>query len=122
MESGSGVSQMVSLFEGSLQYCFSTDQCPLKWLQSQKDPKDTFARRLMKLQELPFRINYRPGSENQAVDYLSRNSRNDFDREVNEDDIFEDKVFQIWSKDIANHFREIQKQQGQDHVITNALS
>ena len=108
--------------KGASSIVLLTDHCPLKWLQSQKDPKHTFARWLMELQKLPFRISYRPGSENQAADYLSRNSRNEFDREVNEEEIFEEKVFQIGSKDTADLYQEIQEQQGQDPVITNALS
>ena len=49
-----------------------TDHCPLKWLKEQNDPKHTYARWLMELQELPFRIEFRPGRENLVADYLSR--------------------------------------------------
>ena len=38
-----------------------TDHCPLQWLKQQRDPKHTYARWLMELQELPFKIGYRPG-------------------------------------------------------------
>ena len=47
----------------------------------------------MELQELPFKIQYRAGKENQVADYLSRNPGLTFDMRVNEEETFEDKIF-----------------------------
>ena len=66
---------------------FLTDHNPLKWMRRQKDPRHTFARWLLELEELPFRIEYIPGSENQVADYLSRIPNLEYDEELNSDDV-----------------------------------
>ena len=60
--------------KGATGMTFLTDHCPLQWLKQQRDPKRTYARWLMELQELPFKIGYRPGKDNLVADYLSRKS------------------------------------------------
>ena len=54
----------------------------LRWLQGQKDPKRTYARWLMELQELPFRTGYRTGWENVVADYLTRTPAMKIDEEA----------------------------------------
>ena len=66
---------------------FLTDHNPLKWMRRQKDPRHTFARWLLELEELPYRIEYIPGSENQVADYLSRIPNLEYDEELNSDDV-----------------------------------
>ena len=72
---------------------FLTDHCPLQWLKQQRDPKHTYARWLMELQELPFKIGYRPGNDNHVDDYLSRKPHMTYDEQVNDEDGFEDRIF-----------------------------
>ena len=96
-----------------------TDHCPLQWLKQQKDPKHTYARWLMELQELPFIIEYRPGRENQVADRLSRNPELTFDREVNKEEDFEDKIFPV--SDADDLYGRIVAGQVQDDVIRKAL-
>ena len=48
---------------------------------------------LMELQELPFRISYRPGRENQVANYLSRNPGLNYDETVNQVEQFEDILY-----------------------------
>ena len=70
-----------------------TDHSPLKWLQSQKDPKPTVARWLMELQELNLEIAVRAGSDNAAADYFSRNPTAEYDEETNSEENFEERIF-----------------------------
>ena len=54
-------------------------------------PTPSFSRWLMELEEIPYQIRYRPGSQNQLPDYLSRKSVLRIDGEVNCEDHFEEK-------------------------------
>ena len=49
-----------------------TDHCPLKWLRNQWDPRRTFARWILELEEYVYHIVHRPGKDNHLPDYLSR--------------------------------------------------
>ena len=71
---------------------FLTDHNPLKWMR-QKDPRHTFARWLLELEELPYRIEYRPGGENQVGDYLSRLPNMEYDEGLDSEDTFEDRIY-----------------------------
>ena len=70
---------------------FLTDHNPLKWMRRQKDPRHTFARWLLELEELPYRIEYRPGSK--VANYLSCIPNLEYDEELNSEDAFEDRVY-----------------------------
>ena len=70
-----------------------TDHNPLQWLRKQRDPRHTFARWLMELEELPYQILYRPGRNNQLPDLLSRTPNMPLDPDVNDEDKFEDKIY-----------------------------
>ena len=72
-----------------------TDHCPLKWLRNQRDPRRTFARWILELEEYTYHIVHRPGRENHLPDYLSRVPDLAFDTEVQDDSTFEDKVFTV---------------------------
>ena len=94
------------------------DHCPLQWLQTQKDPKRTYARWLMELQELPFRISYRPGRENVVADYLSRCPAMNLDEEVNHE-VFEEKIFHTMGPE--DLYERIGDQQLQDGTVRTVL-
>ena len=96
-----------------------TDQCPLQWLKQQRDPKHTYARWLMKLQELPFEIVYRPGRDNHVADYLSRKPQITYDEQVNDEESFEDRTSTVDGADSL--YRRITESQADDEVIQNAL-
>ena len=78
---------------GAEKVVIHTDHSPLKWLQSQKDPKPTVARWLMELQELNLEITVRAGSDNAAADYFSRNPIAEYDEETNSEENFEERIF-----------------------------
>ena len=97
-----------------------TDHCPLKWLKEQKDPKHTYARWLMELQELPFRIGFRPGRENQVADYLSRIQGLHYDETINQEDLFEDKVFS--TRNGEQLYDRLTKEQTQEAALQRAIA
>ena len=72
-----------------------TDHNPLRWMRQQKDPKHTYARWLLELEEIPYVISYRPGNQNLFPDYLSRVPDLEFDSPINEERVFEDKICKI---------------------------
>ena len=96
-----------------------TENRPLQWLKQQRDPKHTYARWLMELQEVPFKIEYRSGRENQVADYLSRNPEMTFDGQVNNEEDFEDKIFLV--SEANELYEKIVAGQAQDEVIQTAL-
>ena len=59
-----------------------TDHNPLVWMKKQKDPRNTFARWIMELEDLDYEVVYRKGSDNTVADTLSRGT-NFYDEEVN---------------------------------------
>ena len=105
--------------KGATEVTFLTDHCPLQWLKQQRDPKHTYARWLMELQELPFKIRYRPGKDNHVADYLSRRPRMTYDEQVNDDENFEDRIFAMSGAD--NLYQRITEGQAHDEVILKAL-
>ena len=74
---------------------FLTDHHPLQWLRSQKDPRHTYARWILELEELAYEIKYRPGRDNVAANYLSRNRNISYDNEVNQEQPFEKYLYVI---------------------------
>ena len=72
-----------------------TDHCPLKWLRNQRDPRKTFARWILELEEYTYHIEHRPGSENHLPDYLSRVPDLEYDADVQNECVFEDKIFVV---------------------------
>ena len=96
-----------------------TDHNPLHWLREQKDPRHTYARWLLELEEIPYVISYRPGSKNQLPDYLSRIPDLKFDHIVNDDSIFEDKLCFI--KSLKDFLQIVEEKQFEDQVISIAV-
>ena len=97
---------------------FLTDHNALKWMRRQKDPRHTMARWLLELEELPYRIEYRPGAENCVADYLSRTPNLPYDEDLNEEDRFEDRVYYTGT---TFDSRRIFEGQRRDPVIWGAL-
>ena len=101
-----------------------TDQCPLKWLRNQKDPRRTFARWILELEEYSYTITHRPGKENNLPDYLSRNPNVAIDAKVQDESVFEDKIFTVkTSVHVETRWDafQMQRQQKQDPVTSEAL-
>ena len=101
-----------------------TDHCPLKWLRNQKDPRRTFARWILELEEYSYTITHRPGKENNLPDYLSRNPKVAIDAKVQDESVFEDKIFTVkTSVHVETRWDafQMQKQQKQDPVTSEAL-
>ena len=53
------------------------------------------ARWIMELEEIPYEIRYRPGSQNAVPDYLSRSEPMKLDGQVNIEEDFERKVYRV---------------------------
>ena len=101
-----------------------TDHCPLKWLRNQKDPRRTFARWILELEEYSYTITHRPGKENNLPDYLSRNPNVAIDAKVQDESVFEDKIFTVkTSVHVETRWDafQMQRQQKQDPVTSEAL-
>ena len=101
-----------------------TDHCPLKWLRNQKDPRRTYARWILELEEYSYDITHRPGKENNLPDYLSRVPNLEIDAGVQDESTFEDKIFTLASADEEQaelDLAQIRKQQKLDPMTHNAL-
>ena len=98
---------------------FLTDHCPLQWLRSQKDPRHTYARWILELESLPYRVEYRPGSLNQTADYLSRIPHLERDRKVDDEAEFEGHVYAVGTAERV--LKWIVREQLRDPVIQKAV-
>ena len=70
-----------------------SDHNPVRWMRGQRDPRHTFSRWLMELEELPYQVVYRPGKDNKLPDWLSRAPNLRVDTDVNDEQHFENKVY-----------------------------
>ena len=77
-----------------------TDHKSLRWMRGQKDPRHTFARWIMEFEEYKYEIIYRPGKENVLPDYLSRIPGINMDMDIQDEGIFEDKIFMVLQDDL----------------------
>ena len=98
---------------------FVTDHCPLQWLRAQKDPRHTYARWILELEELPYRIVYRPGGLNKTADYLSRSPSMLHDSEVEDEAGFEDRVYSLETPN--NILKRVLCKQKKDPVIQRTI-
>ena len=95
----------------------------MKWLRNQKDPRRTYARWILELEEYSYDIIHRPGRENNLPDYLSRATDLEVDAEVQDECTFEDKIFTVTSqqeKESQWTLEQIQTQQERDSVTRDA--
>ena len=95
-----------------------TDHNPLSWLRKQQDPRRTFARWIMELEEYNYDITFRPGIQNALPDYLSRIAEQAVDTEVQDEGRFEDKIFTVQSPN--TRLSDMREEQRKDHVISHA--
>ena len=73
----------------------------------------------MELEEIPYRIEYRPGTQHRLPDYLSWKPCFEIDRDVNCDDFFEEKINAI---DSCNDWMaEMKGEQRKDKLIQDAI-
>ena len=110
---------MGSVSQGCSRSVLVTDHNPLQWLRKQRDPRHTFSLWLMELEEIPYQIRYRPGSQNLLPNYLSRKSGLRIDGEVNCEDHFEEKIYRVESPD--SWMRKMKAEQRKDAVIQGAI-
>ena len=96
-----------------------TDHNPLRWLREQKYPRHTFARWLLELEDIPYKIVFRPGYQNQLPDYLRRVPDLEIDDEVNDEEAFEEKVCYIESQ--KEEVQPLEMQQKEDAAIQIAV-
>ena len=94
-----------------------TDHIPLLWMKKQKDPRNTFARWIMELEDLDYEVVYRKGSDNTVADTLSRGT-NFYDEKVNCENTFEDRVY-VLSGD-PEWINELRSAQENDEAIKRA--
>ena len=88
-------------------------------MRRQKDPRHTFARWIMELEELHYRIEYRSGMENHMADYLSRSLELEYDEEVNKESEFEDRVYYTCKP--SGPQTNMEEMQRKDSTIQNLL-
>ena len=98
-----------------------TDHCPLKWLRNQKDPRRTFARWILELEEYVYQIFHRPGSQNQLPDYLSRSIDIPVDPSVQDESDFENKIFALGTAGSSETGIDPEKAQRSDGVVIDAI-
>ena len=98
-----------------------TDHCPLKWLRNQKDPRRTFARWILELEEYAYRIIHRPGRDNHLPDYLSRVENLPIDVEVQDESVFEDKIFTVEAGEDTSVAGSLVQAQRSDQVTSDAF-
>ena len=106
------------LLRGSEKVELNTDHNPLRWLRNQRDPRRTYARWIMELEEYNYEISYRPGIQNALPDYLSRIPRQPIDDHIQDEDIFEAKVFTI--QHTSGRLSIMNKRQKEDPVTSLA--
>ena len=99
-----------------------TDHCPLKWLRNQKDPRRTFARWILELEEYIYHISHRPGKDNHLPDYLSRASNLTMDPSVQDESSFEDKVFSVEVTEEPHVSFNLAEAQRSDQVTNDAVN
>ena len=58
----------------------------------------------MELETIPYAIAFRPGSSNQVPDYLSRTPGLVVDEEINEESLFEDRIYPIESSEVTGNW------------------
>ena len=104
--------------KGAVKVVLHTDRCLLKWILSHKDPKPTFARWLMELQDLPLYVEVPAGKDNVVADYLSRKGEVDVDKDVTNEESFEEKIYTVQGDTMQI---EIEKVQKADSVVSGAL-
>ena len=92
---------------------------PLRWLRYQRDPRRTYARWIMELEEYNHEISYRSGIQNALPDYLSRIPRQPIDDQIQDEDIFEAKVFTI--QHTSERLSIMSKRQKEDPVTSLAI-
>ena len=74
----------------------------------------------MELEEIPYEIRYRPGSQNALPDYLSRGRQIQLDEEVNIEDEFEGNVCMVENQE--QWVGKLKKAQREDVVIRNTVA
>ena len=98
-----------------------TDHCPLRWLRNQKDPRKTFARWIIELEEYVYQISHRPGKENQLPDYLSRSPDVPADAQVQDESGFEDRIFSVDTTEDLETRVDPMLAQSDDAVVKDAI-
>ena len=89
-------------------------------MRHQRDPKGKFARWLIELEGLNYKIEFRKGAENLVADYLSRCATT-FDFSVNNDvEHFESKVYQV-SDEESEFTKDLREAQKDDLVTSRAM-
>ena len=71
------------------------------------------------MEEIPYQIKYRPGTQNQLPDYLSRKTGLEVDEGVNCEDPFENKIYHVEGP--GDRMRKIRAEQGKDYVVREAI-
>ena len=95
-----------------------TDHNPLCWLRSQRDPRRTFARWILELEEYNYEVTYRPGTQNSLPDYLSRVPGQEVDAQVQDECHFEEKIFTAQQANMR--LSDMREDQRKDKVISDA--
>ena len=88
-------------------------------MRSQKDPRHTYARWILELESLPYRVEYRPGSLNQRVDYLNRIPHLERDTKVDDEAEFEGHVYAVGTAE--GILKRVVREQLRDPVIQKEI-
>ena len=96
---------------------FITDHEPLKWLRGRKDPHGKYARWIIELEGLSYKVIPRNGLNHVVPDCLSRIQNPDQDEIVHQDEyFFDNRIFSV-----ANDDARLKEEQGNDRAISLAI-
>ena len=96
--------------KGAPQVFLISDHEPLQWLRKQKDPRGKFARWILELEQYNYVFNHKPGKEIAGPDALSRIETSKEPTDGNDEEYFENHIYQVSVQDVEPRGLEMSAQ------------